>query len=69
MNSALMVQLLLSDEEKQGIYDLGLAGGLKRIAIHGITKDKILNTTVSNLAETLHIDNYLGLIIYFSAKE
>ena len=26
MNSALMVQLLLSDEEKQGIYDLGLAG-------------------------------------------
>ena len=43
--------------------------GLKRIAIHGITKDKILNTTVSNLAETLHIDNYLGLIIYFSAKE
>jgi hypothetical protein len=45
MNSALMVQLLLSGEEKQGIYDLALLVGLKRLAIHGITKDKILNTT------------------------
>ena len=43
--------------------------GLKRLAIHGITKDKILKTTVCNLAETLHIDDYLGLIIYNSAKE
>jgi hypothetical protein len=43
--------------------------GLKRFAIHGFTKDKILNTTVSNLAETLCIDDYLGLIIYNSAKE
>ncbi len=43
--------------------------GLKRLAIHGFTKDKILNTTVSNLAETLYVDDYLGLIIYNSAKE
>ncbi len=43
--------------------------GLKRLAIHGFTKDKILNTTVSNLAETLHIDDYVALIIYNSTKE
>lgn len=28
------------------------------LAVHGFTKDKIRNTTVSNLAETLHIDYY-----------
>jgi hypothetical protein len=40
MNSALMVQLLLSDEEKQDIYDLRLLVGLKSLAIHGFTKHK-----------------------------
>jgi len=48
---------------------LGVADGIKMLAIHGFTKDKILNTTVSNLAETLHIDDYVALIIYNSVQE
>jgi hypothetical protein len=34
-----------------------------------IHQNKIRNTTVSNLAETLHIDYYVALIIHNSAKE
>ena len=66
----LMVQSLLSNDKKPDIYELGVADGIKEmLAVHGFTKDKILNTTVSNLAESLHIDYYVALIIYNSAKE
>lgn len=66
----LMVQSLLSNEKKPDIYDLGVVDGIKEmLAVHGFTKDKIRNTTVSDLAETLHIDYYVALIIYNSAKE
>jgi len=65
-----MVQSLLSNEKKPDIYDLGVADRIKEmLAIHGFTKDKILNTTVSKLAETLHIDDYVALFIYNSTKE
>jgi len=70
VQSELMVQSLLGNEKKPDIYDLGLADGIKEmLAVHGFNKDKIRNTTVSNLAETLHIDYYVALIIYNSAKE
>ena len=70
VHSELMVQSLLSNEKKPDIYDLGVADGIiEMLAVHGFTKDKILNTTVSNLAETLHIDYYVALIIYNSARE
>ena len=65
-----MVQSLLTNEKKPDIYDLAVADGIKEmLAIHGFTKDKIRNTTVSNLAESLHIDYYVALIIHNSAKE
>jgi hypothetical protein len=70
IHSQLMVQSLLSNEKKPDIYDLRVADGIKEmLAVHGFTKGKIRNTTVSNLAETLHIDYYVALIIYNSAKE
>lgn len=69
VHSALMVQSLL-DSEKPDVYDLAIAEGIKEMLVmHGFTRDKILNTTVSNLAETLHIDYYVALIIYNSAKK
>jgi hypothetical protein len=43
--------------------------GSEMLAVRGFTKVKIRNTTVGNLAETLHIDYYLALIIHNSAKE
>jgi len=47
---------------------LSLADGIKEmLAVNGITEEKILNTTVSNLAGTLQIDYYVALIIYNSA--
>ena len=65
-----MNQSLLGNEKKPDIYDLGVADGIKEmLAVRGFTKDKILNTTVSNLAETLDIDYYIALIIHNSAKE
>lgn len=39
------------------------------LVMDGFTRDKILNTMVSNLAETLHIDYYVALLIYNSAKK
>ena len=70
VHSQLMAQSLLSNEKELDIYDLGVTDGIKEmLAAHGFTKDKIRNTTVSNLAETLHIDYYVALIIYNSAKE
>lgn len=69
VHSALMVQSLL-DSEKPDVYDLAIAEGIKEMLVmHGFTRDKILNTMVSNLAETLHIDYYVALIIYNSAKK
>ena len=66
----LMVQSLLGNEKKPDIYDLGVADGIKEmLAVRGFTKDKIRNTTVSNLAETLHTDYYVAFIIHNSAKE
>lgn len=65
-----MVQSLLDSEKKPDVYDLAVADGIKEMLVmHGFTRDKILNTMVSNLAETLHIDYYVALIIYNSAKK
>jgi len=64
-----MVQSLLSNEKNQIFMIWALLMGLEMLAIHGFTKDKILNTTVSNLAETHHIDDYVALIIYNSVQE
>ena len=64
-----MVQSLLENEKKPDVYKLGVAEGIKEmLALRGFTKEKILNSTVSNLAETLQIDYYVALIIYNSAK-
>jgi hypothetical protein len=52
VHSELMVQSLLSNEKKPDIYDLAVADAIKEmLAVHGFTKDKILNTTVNNLAD------------------
>jgi hypothetical protein len=65
-----MGQSLLENEKKPDVYELGVAEGIKEmLALRGFTKDKILNSTVSNLAETLQIDYYVALIIYNSAKK
>ena len=65
-----MVQSLLENEKKPDVYELGVAEGIKEtLALRGFTKEKILNSTVSNLAETLQIDYYVALIIYNSAKK
>lgn len=65
----LMGQSLLENEKKPDVYELGVAEGIKEmLALRGFTKEKILNSTVSNLAETLQIDYYVALIIYNSAK-
>ena len=39
------------------------------LALKGLTKVKIFNSTVNNLAETLQNDYYIVLIIYNSAKK
>ena len=65
-----MVQSLLENEKKPDVYELGVAEGIKEmLALRGFTKEKILNSMVSNLAETLQIDYYVALIIYSSAKK
>ena len=65
-----MVQSLLENEKKPDVYELGVAEGIKEmLALRGFTKEIILNSTVSNLAETLQIDYYVALIIYNSAKK
>ncbi|MGB7697666.1 MAG: hypothetical protein WBL46_10650, partial [Nitrososphaeraceae archaeon] len=64
------VQSLLENEKKPDDYKLSVAEGIKEmLALRGFTKEKILNSTVSNLAETLQIDYYVALIIYSSAKK
>ena len=68
--TALMVQSLLENEKKPDVSELGVAEGIKEmLALRGFTKEKILNSTVSNLAETPQIDYYVALIIYNSAKK
>ena len=70
VHSAFVVQSLLGSEEKPDIYDLEVADGIKEMLVNrGFTRDKILNTKVSTLAETLQIDYYVALIIYNSAKK
>ena len=65
-----MVQSLLENEKKPDVYELGIAEGIKEmLALRGFTKETILNSTVSNLAETLQIDYYVALIVYNSAKK
>ncbi len=65
-----MAQSLVDKEKKPEIYELSIADGIKEmLTIHGFTIDKILNSTVSNLAETLQIDFYVALLIYNSAKK
>lgn len=69
-HSVLMVQSLLENEKKPDVYELGVAEGIKEmLALRGFTKENILNSTVSNLSETLQIDYYVALIIYNSAKK
>lgn len=70
MHSSFVVQSLLSSEDKPDIYDLPVADGIKEMLINrGFTRDKILNTKVSTLAETLQIDYYVALLIYDSARK
>jgi hypothetical protein len=70
VHSAFVVQSLLRSEEKPDVYDLPIADGIKEMLImKGFTRDKILNSTVSTLAETLQIDYYVALLIYKSAKK
>ena len=69
MHSAFVVQSLLGSEEKPEIYDLPVADGIKEMLVNrGFTREKILNTNVSTLAETLQIDYYVALLIYDSAR-
>ena len=69
-HSAWMVESLLENEKEPDVYELGVAEGIKEmLALRGFTKEIILNSTVSNLAETLQIDYYVALIIYNSAKK
>lgn len=70
VHSAFVVQSLLGSEEKPDVYDLPVADGIKvMLIIRGYTREKILNTQVSSLAENLQIDYYVALLIYNSAKK
>jgi hypothetical protein len=70
VHSAFVVQSLLGSEEKPDVHDLQVADGIKEMLIkRGYTREKILNTKVSSLAENLQIDYYVALLIYNSAKK
>lgn len=70
VHSTFVVQSLLGSEEKPDVYDLPVADGIKEMLIkRGYTREKILNTKVSSLAENLQIDYYVALLIYNSAKK
>jgi hypothetical protein len=70
VHSAFVVQSLLGSEEKPDVYELPVADGIKEMLIkRGYTREKILNTKVSSLAENLQIDYYVALLIYNSAKK
>jgi hypothetical protein len=50
-------------------FDLAVADGIKEMLVmHGFTREKILNTMASNLAETLHIDYYVALNLQLCKK-
>jgi hypothetical protein len=54
--------------KKSGFFGVAVTTGIKEmLAVNGFTKEKILNTTVNNLADALHLD-YVALNIYKSAK-
>ena len=70
VHSTFVVQSLLGSEEKLDVYDLPVADGIKEmLIIRGYTRERILNTKVSSLAEDLQIDYYVALLIYNSAKK
>lgn len=70
VHSAFVVQSLLGSEEKPDVYDFQVADAIKEMLIkRGYTREKILNTNVSSLAENLQIDYYVALLIYNSAKK
>lgn len=70
VHSAFVVQSLLGSEEKPDVYDFPVADGIKEMLIkRGYTREKILNTKVSSLAENLQIDYYVALLIYNSANK
>ena len=70
MHSAFVVQSLLGSEDKPDINDLQVADGIKEMLImRGFTMDKILNTPISTLAESLQIDYYVALLIHKSARK
>ena len=70
VHSAFVVQSLLGSEDKPDVYDLPVADGIKEMLIkRGYTREKILNTKVSSLAEDLQIDYYVALLIYNSAQK
>jgi hypothetical protein len=65
-----VVHSLLDSKPKPDVYDLPIAEGIKEmLVIRGYTRDKILNTKVSRLAENLQIDFYVALLIHNSAKK
>jgi hypothetical protein len=65
-----VVQSLLDSKQKPDVYDLPIAEGIKEMLVmRGYTRDKILNTKISSLAENLQIDYYVALLIYNSAKK
>lgn len=69
VESASMVQSLLASEKKPDVYDFAVADGIKEMLVmHGFTRDKILNTMVSNLTETLHIDYYVAHYLQLGKK-
>jgi hypothetical protein len=70
VHSAFVVQSLLGSEDKPDVYDIPVADGIKEmLKVRGYTREKILNTKVSILAENLQIDYYVALLIYNSAKK
>jgi hypothetical protein len=59
---------LISNEINLDLYGLAVTIGIKEmLAFNGFTKEKILNTTVNNLADALDLD-YVALNIYKSTK-
>ena len=70
LHSAFVIQSLIGSEVRSDICDLPVADGIKEMLINrGFTRDKILTTNVSTMAETLQIDYYVALLIYDSAKK
>ena len=70
VHSKFVVQSLLGSEEKPDVYDLPVADGIKAMLIlRGYTREKILNTKVSSLAEDLQIDYYVAFSFTIQQKK